>query len=475
MMNYATKGTLRRRHPRGIRVPLANIVPYVKQIAAALQYAHEENLVHRDVKPENMLIDEQENVLLSDFGIAIVTQSMQYGRQFAQDSTGTPQYMAPEQFLGRPGRASDQYALGIVVYEWLSGSCPFNGTLYELPSQHMHVTPPSLQPFCPPAIEQIVMRALAKKPEERFESVQAFAIALEEQYKLLAASQGQVQAQPQIQVQTPLQAQATMLPTRTKENYLKEGDSLYDAQLYAEAITAYSRAIALAPDDALAYHNRGLTYRNLHNYQQAIADYSRAIALAPGVSFFYNNRGYAYSLLHNYQQAIADYDRAIALEPNYAQAYMNRANAYCALGICIRAISDFDRVLTLLPDYATAYYNRGNAYEELKEYQRALADYDRAIALDPAYAKAYTNRGYVHAHLGDHQRALADYDRALALDPTNIIAYNARGLAHSQLQQFAQAIADFDRALELDPTFQSVLDNKTNVLRKLQEQKEQAF
>src|SRR5712691_990 len=119
VMGYAPGGTLRKRYPKGTIQPLTTIVSYIKQAAEALQYAHEQRLIHRDVKPENMLLGQRDELLLSDFGIALIAQSSSY--QSAQEGAGTPAYMAPEQFRGKASPASDQYALAIVVYEWLTG------------------------------------------------------------------------------------------------------------------------------------------------------------------------------------------------------------------------------------------------------------------------------------------------------------------------------------------------------------------
>src|SRR5437899_10154128 len=116
-MDYAPNDTLRHRHPRGTRLPSAVFLPYVKQVASALQYAHDQKLIHRDIKPENMLLGRNNEVLLSDFGIAIMIQSSR--SQHLQDTAGTIAYMAPEQLRGKPSPASDQYALGIAVYDWL--------------------------------------------------------------------------------------------------------------------------------------------------------------------------------------------------------------------------------------------------------------------------------------------------------------------------------------------------------------------
>src|SRR5947208_1724976 len=95
VMSYAPNGTLRQRHPRGSRLPIVAILPYVKQVAEALEYAHQHKLIHRDVKPENMLLGRQNEVLLSDFGIALIAQSSRY--QATQEAAGTINYMAPEQ------------------------------------------------------------------------------------------------------------------------------------------------------------------------------------------------------------------------------------------------------------------------------------------------------------------------------------------------------------------------------------------
>jgi serine/threonine protein kinase len=180
-MDYAPNGTLRQRHPRGVPVPLGTIVPYVKQIADALQYAHDEHFIHRDVKPENMLIGRRNEILLSDFGIALAAQSSRY--EGTQDVIGTVAYMSPEQIQGKPRPASDQYSLAVVVYEWLTGDRPFHGTFTEMCTQHMFADPAPLDTKLsniPPDLAQVVMRALAKDPKNRFPRIQMFAQALEE-------------------------------------------------------------------------------------------------------------------------------------------------------------------------------------------------------------------------------------------------------------------------------------------------------
>jgi WD40 repeat protein len=185
VMDYAAHGTLRTRHSRGSRLPLPTVVEYVSQIAEALQYAHDRNVVHRDVKPENILLDENNKVKLSDFGIALIVHSSR--QQSMQSVIGTIAYMSPEQIQGKPLSASDQYALGVIVYEWLSGLRPFQGSFLELCAQHLFAPPPSLAeqvPTLDPAVERVVLTALSKDPARRFAGVRAFAAALQQ------ASQG---------------------------------------------------------------------------------------------------------------------------------------------------------------------------------------------------------------------------------------------------------------------------------------------
>ena len=181
VMDYAPNGILRQRHPKGIPVPAKSIVAYVKQVAAALQYAHDRKLIHRDVKPENMLLGLTGDVLLSDFGLVLIAQST--GSQTTKEVAGTIPYMAPEQINGKPRPASDQYALGIVIYEWLSGERPFNGSFVEIATQHLMIPPAALYgrvAGVSPAMEEVVFTALAKDPQQRYASVQDLAIALEQ-------------------------------------------------------------------------------------------------------------------------------------------------------------------------------------------------------------------------------------------------------------------------------------------------------
>jgi serine/threonine protein kinase len=192
VMDYLPHGTLCQRHRRGERVPLSTVVTYVQQVADALQYAHDQRFIHRDVKPENMLIGRRNEIILSDFGIAAVTYSL--SSMTNQAFMGTIPYMAPEQIQSQAYAASDQYALAIVAYEWLSGAYPFEGSSYtEISNRHLTMAVPPLcqkVPMLPTEVERVILRALAKDPRQRFSSVQAFATALAEASRAMRPSAG---------------------------------------------------------------------------------------------------------------------------------------------------------------------------------------------------------------------------------------------------------------------------------------------
>jgi serine/threonine protein kinase len=162
-------------------LPLTDVLSVVRQVGSALHYAHRQGVVHRDVKPGNVMIEDSGWALVCDFGVARALGSASLTQSGA--SLGTPRYMAPEQFEGRAidGRC-DQYSLGILVWEALTGTVPFDGdTVAELIRQHLLEPPPRLsaaRPDLPARVSDAVFRAMSKNPAERFPDIAAFVSAL---------------------------------------------------------------------------------------------------------------------------------------------------------------------------------------------------------------------------------------------------------------------------------------------------------
>src|SRR5581483_9282643 len=197
IMPYRPEGSLvswlhRRAQARQTwQLTLKQVAHVVQQAGRALQYAHDHQIMHLDVKPDNFLIrsrsetDEAPDLLLTDFGIARLSSATSGSSQAVR---GTPAYMAPEQCIGQPVFASDQYALAIMAYELLTGKPPFLGAPMQVMFAHMQARPEAARrsnPLLPPAVDEVLLQALAKKPEQRYPSVAAFAEAFQRAFQAI--------------------------------------------------------------------------------------------------------------------------------------------------------------------------------------------------------------------------------------------------------------------------------------------------
>lgn len=189
VMPYCSEGSLAswvRQRSSGERLTPQDISYLIDQAAEALQYAHDQQVIHLDVKPSNFLLRSNKKkprrptLLLADFGIA---RSFTTISSSSRTIRGTPTSMAPEQWSGEPVLATDQYALAVMAYEMLTGQPPFAGSMEQLMYRHFAVEPPppsQANPRLSPALDAVLLRALKKKPAERFPSIVAFASAFAE-------------------------------------------------------------------------------------------------------------------------------------------------------------------------------------------------------------------------------------------------------------------------------------------------------
>src|SRR5919199_1837710 len=172
-MEYLPGGTLKDRILRAGALPARTAAAVALQIAEALRCAHERGVIHRDIKPHNILITESGDVKVTDFGIARAASSSTMTR--TGSILGTAHYISPEQAMGEPvGPASDLYSLGVVLYEMLTGELPYDAdTPLGIAMKHVNgrLRPPrEIDPSIPAGIDAITCRLLAKDPEDRYPS-----------------------------------------------------------------------------------------------------------------------------------------------------------------------------------------------------------------------------------------------------------------------------------------------------------------
>jgi Tol biopolymer transport system component/predicted Ser/Thr protein kinase len=209
VMELLGGGSLAQRISQG-PIPPKTIRRMLDQMAAALDYAHERAIVHRDLKPQNVLLDERGNVFLTDFGIAKLLNEVSSLTQTGA-AMGTPPYMAPEQWRGQAVEArTDNYSLGVMLFEMLTGNLPFRGeTPYSVMHKHIYESPPldEIAALGIHGVEQVLRKALAKDPSDRYESATAMAEAFS---KTLSATQ--IRKKSRSNVSTPETDKSTYIP-----------------------------------------------------------------------------------------------------------------------------------------------------------------------------------------------------------------------------------------------------------------------
>ncbi len=189
VMPYISGGTLQRTLEQEGPLRLSKIVNYLDQMAAALDYAHKQGVLHLDLKPDNVLMTADDRLLLTDFGLVKIVTESQISRMrllMAGTAVGLLNYMAPEQVMGDVvDMRADLYSLGVMLYQMATGQTPFQGTPLQIATQHVQTAPPSprlLREDLPQAAEQVILQALAKRPLDRHADVRdlasAFRVAL---------------------------------------------------------------------------------------------------------------------------------------------------------------------------------------------------------------------------------------------------------------------------------------------------------
>ncbi len=449
----------------------------VQALAAGLAHAHREGILHRDLKPGNVLLpDDGSPPKLTDFGLAGFTFDLSQSRLTRSGTLqGSPGYWSPEQAAGQPdaiGPATDVYGLGAVLYAALTRRPPIEGaSLPELLTATTNARPEP--PGADRALDAIALRCLEKAPGDRYASVAAL------ERELLRYLAGPRPRRPRGRLVGGLVTAAALTGAALALTFVtRPGASTPPASAGVAGIASVGGAAPITtpatvapiptpaaddapittpaadapiPDSARAFANRGAAREKVGDLEGALQDLDRALELDPSYAVLHANRGVVREKLGDRQGALQDLDRALELDPRSGSAHANRGLVKDRLGDLQGALQDYGRAIERDPRYASAYANRGAARLKLGDTQGALQDLDRAIELDPLDANAYSNRSAVRLARGDHQGALRDDDRAIELDPRNATAYARRGATRAHLGDHQGALEDDDRAIELDP------------------------
>jgi len=389
VMEYAPGGSLQDRLDKqpGQALPIDEAITLLTQIGEALHYAHQQNIVHRDLKPDNILFNAKGEAVLADFGIAAILSS---ARTRDVGDAGTPAYMAPEMFEGKVSVKSDQYTLGCIAYELVTGRKPFEVEgipIIAVQFQHAKVEPDAPtqhNPRIPSHIEKAILTAMAKDRATRHADVRVFLTALQ-------------------------------APEKSFHQWFREGRTLHDQKRYAEALAPYEQAIHLNPNDAATYFWKGIALRNLQRYAEALATYEQAIHLNPNDANSYNGKGSTLSGLKQYKEELDVYEQAIRLDHYNNVTYYNKGIALRNLQRYPEAVEAYEQAIRLNSNDADYYIGKGAALYYLQRYTEALAAFEQAIRFNPSDASYYQWKGLVLDKLGRKAEVQQTYEKAKQL------------------------------------------------------------
>jgi tetratricopeptide (TPR) repeat protein len=472
VLDYVRGESLEDRLTRRGPLPPRRAAALTRDLADALNHAHSESLLHRDVKPDNVLLDASEAAYLTDFGLVKDLDPDGSKSRLSRTGTflGTPGYAAPEQAGGAAsslGPATDVYGLGATLYAMLTGRPPHEGeSLLEVAHKTLEeppVPPSRLSAGIDPELERICLRCLAKAPSERFPSAGALVHALE---VFLAREPA-----------APRRAsRATILATTA----LIGGGSALAAWVLTTSVVAPAATARVepepppptspasppsprvvttdapppAPDPQATLHAYARLCEDAQGYLRAgdhaaaEARAGEAIALETGLLDAHRVRASARFMQGDTAGAFADLEAARRADPNDPLTWNALATVHELTGSRSEALAALDRTLELDPDLPEALELRGRLRVAELRFRDALPDLSRALELRPGHLEARAARAEARFQLDDEEGAIEDADLVLQTDPGHAYAARTRGLAYLSLGQAELAVADLTLAIE---------------------------
>ncbi len=494
------------------RLSLPRAVALLAQAGEALQYAHQHGVIHRDIKPSNILITDEQYVDLSDFGLACAADAP---RDLTQTGTviGTPEYMAPEQAEGRStlGPAADIYALGCVLYEALSGSLPFEADTPMGLLVARLTTPPrpiaSLHDGIPPAMQQIIMRALERDPAARFGSAAELLAALrsvadapassDASFQAIPASMGETVAlpRPDEEADTPASGQGTRSlplltgvlvalivaifagtllwwqdtpppppppppptpptagPTQTGvspeiRQALEKGWTAFDDSRYNEAVQNFDEATRLDDTAAEPYYGRGRALLEQGHLEEASAQFTAAIRRDPRNAEAQAWQGEAYLEQARYELIHPQRPAPNEYYPQAEAAFRYAVSLLDQPGAAMVRMTDRELRAFALTGLGWALYENG-------DYEDAQRQFNESLAVEHEQAAAHNGLAWTLYTSQDYQLAQSHFHQAIGIEREYVNAYYGLGRTLEAMDRTGEARDIYEDALTIEP------DNET--------------
>ncbi len=491
-------------------LPASEAVGVVRQIGEGLRAAHEEGVIHRDLKPQNIIIDAQGQIRILDFGLARgleVPGATQTGL-----AVGTPDYMAPEQARGEQASVrSDLYAVGLIFYELLIGESPFQGeTAMARLVQRTFQRPPSpksIKEEIPQHLDNIVMRCLEIDPEQRYESADALLADLrnwEEPQAPTAPPATEAFITPSTSAKPSwnkkligLAAMMVVLcgilidylythPKGTASPHFTANpeaidlvadgrDKLLkyrqDPQQVKAALGFFKQAATKDPKFARAWAGIAdaslAMYRLDHNSTwtgKALDAAVEAKRLDVQIPETHLALGSVYTQTGNFPEAIKEIQEALSINKKSDDGYVRLGRAYLASKNVDAAISALETAVKLQPHDGHNQDQLARAYLKKDRLEDALKHFQEAAHINPNNADHFNSMGVIYSQQGQWPKAIEAYQRAINLKKSPD-AYTNLGTAYFYAGQYSKAIPMFQKAVEMDRNRATFVGNLADAYR----------